>query len=277
MKSKKLFVDRIEIVGNTRTLDEVIRRELSVHEGDALNAYKIQKSIDKLKATEYFDEVQVREEEGSAEDKKVVVISVKEKESTAQVRFGLSANDSDGFGGFVSFVENNLMGTGRVLSTDIMWMQQNRGVKIDLSDPRFWGQNIGSGIRFGVSDINRKKFEGSLTRSIFIAPYIRYAINDKLVHKIGYSVSFNKRMFWNRSLNKWTDNLPEGPVKLDNGNTIEFRNRDIRGEEYGKYTNCELSSVLSYFDVDNPYDPKYGYDIYLTNAYSGSLERKSVV
>ena len=271
VKSKKVFVDRIEIVGNTRTLDEVIRRELSVHEGDALNAYKIQKSIDKLKAMEYFDEVQVREEDGSAEDKKVIVISVKEKESTAQIRFGLSVNDSDGFGGFVGFVENNLMGTGKVLSTDVMWMQQYRGVKVDLFDPRFLGQNIGAGINLGVNDVNRKKFEGSSTRSIFVAPYIRYAINDKLVHKIRYSVSFDKRMFWNRSLNKWTDNLPEKPMKLDNGNTIEFRNRDIRGEEYGRYTNCELSSVLSYFDVDDPYNPKYGYDISLTNAYSGLM------
>jgi len=269
VKSKKVFVDRIEIVGNTRTLDKVIRRELSVHEGDALNAYKIQRSVDKLKAMEYFDDVQVREEDGSAEDKKVIVVSVKEKDSTAQIRFGLSVNDSDGFGGFVGFVENNLMGTGKVLSTDMKWMQQYHGAKIDLFDPRFFDQNIGAGIKVGVSDINRKRFDRSNVRSFFITPYISYAINDHLRHRIGYSVSFNRRKFWNDSLKKWTNELADSYTIDDK--IVKFRNKDIRQEEYGKYTNCELSSVLTYFNVDNPFDPKYGYDISLTNAYSGLM------
>ena len=269
VKSPKVFVERIEIVGNTRTLDKVIRRELSVHEGDALNAYKIQKSIDKLKAMEYFDDVQVSEEDGSSDDKKVIVVSVKEKDSTAQIRFGLSVNDSDGFGGFVGFVENNLMGTGKVLSADVMWMQQYRGAKIDLFDPRFFDQNIGAGIKLGVSDINRKKFENAAVRSFYIGPYIRYAINENLVHRVGYSVSFNRRKFWNRDFNKWTTELPDSYTKDDR--IIKFRNKDIWQEEYGKYTNCELSSVLTYFDVDNPYDRRYGYDISLTNAYSGLM------
>ncbi|MBO4405894.1 MAG: outer membrane protein assembly factor BamA [Alphaproteobacteria bacterium] len=269
VKSQKVFVERIEIVGNTRTLDKVIRRELSVHEGDALNAYKIQRSIDRLKAMDYFDDVQVREEDGSSDDKKVIVVSVKEKDSTAQIRFGLSVNDSDGFGGFVGFIENNLMGTGKVLSADVMWMQQYHGAKIDLFDPRFFDQNIGAGIKLGVSDINRKKFENAAVRSFYVGPYIRYSINENLIHRIGYSVSFNRRKFWNRDFNKWTNELPDSYTKDDK--IIKFRNKDIWQEEYGKYTNCELSSVLTYFDVDNPYDRRYGYDISLTNAYSGLM------
>ncbi len=269
VKSSKVFVERIEIIGNTRTLDKVIRRELSVHEGDALNAYKIQRSIDKLKAMEYFDEVQVREENGSSDDKKVIVISVKEKDSTAQIKFGLSVNDSDGFGGFVGFVENNLMGTGKILSADVMWMQQYHGAKIDLFDPRFFDQHVGAGIKFGINDINRKKFENASVRSVYVSPYIRYAINENLVHRIGYSVSFNRRRFWNRDFNRWTNELPDSYTKDDK--IVRFKDKDIRQEEYGKYTNCELSSVLTYSDVDNPYDRKNGYDISLTNAYSGLM------
>ena len=269
VKNKKVFVDRIEIVGNTRTLDKVIRRELSVHEGDALNAYKIQRSVDKLKAMEYFDDVQVYEEDGSAEDKKVVVVSVKEKDSTAHIKFGLSVNDSDGFGGFVGFVENNLMGTGKVLSTEVMWMQQYHGAKIDLFDPRFFDQNIGAGIKFGINDTNRKKFENGEVRSVYISPYIRYAINENLIHRIGYSVSFNKRRFWNRDFNRWTSELPDWYPKDDK--IVRIKDKDIRREEYGNYTNCELSSVLTYSDVDNPYDRKNGYDVSLTNAYAGLM------
>ena len=101
IKRPKTFIERIEIIGNTRTLDRVIRREFTVHEGDALNIYKIQKTVEHLKNIGYFDDVQVSESQGSAEDKKVLVVSVKEKETTAQIRFGLNVSDADGFGGLI--------------------------------------------------------------------------------------------------------------------------------------------------------------------------------
>ena len=270
VKNRKVFVDRIEIEGNTRTLDKVIRRELSVHEGDALNNYKIQRSIDKLKALDYFEDVRVRQEDGSADDKKVVVISVKEKESTAQIKFGMSVNDSDGFGGFLGFAENNLMGTGKVLSADITWMQQHHGAKIDIYDPRFFDQHVGAGVGIGVMDVNRRRFESSSFRSVYIAPYIRYAINENLIHKLSYSVAYSKKMFWDREAKKWTS-TPDN-YKIDEKNRyVYIPNPDIKKEEYGKYTNCELSSVLKYYGSDNHYDPRYGYDISMTNAYSGLL------
>ena len=138
------------------------------------------------------------------------------------------------------------MGTGKVLSADVMWMQQYHGAKIDLFDPRFFDQNIGAGIKLGVSDINRKKFENAAVRSFYVGPYIRYSINENLIHRIGYSVSFNRRKFWNRDFNKWTNELPDSYTKDDK--IIKFRNKDIWQEEYGKYTNCELSSVLTYWE-----------------------------
>lgn len=269
VKGKKLFVDRIEIVGNTRTLDKVIRRNLSLHEGDALNAHKIKRSEDILKAMDIFEDVQVREKDGSADDKKTIVVSVKEKESTSQIKGGLSVSDSDGFGGFLGFDEYNLFGTGRIFSTEVMWMQQHHGASVSIFDPRFFDQNIGAGVKVGIADVNRKKFESSSLRSMYIMPYIRYRINENLYHKLGYSVSYCKKMFWNRELKEWTDNLPDSFSVGDK--TVKFKNKDIRQEEYGKYTNCELSSVLSYSDVDNPFEPKNGYDLAMTNAYSGLM------
>ncbi|MBE6446881.1 MAG: outer membrane protein assembly factor BamA [Alphaproteobacteria bacterium] len=266
---EKMFVERIDIIGNVRTLDRVIRRELSVHEGDALNVYKIQKSVDRLKGMDYFEDVQVDEEEGSAPDKRVVTVKVKEKDATAQLRFGLNMSDSDGIGGFLGVVENNLFGTGRMLAADIMWMQRYYGAKVDIFDPRFFDQYVGAGIKFGGGRTLRKKYERSATKTLFVSPYIRYAINEHLSHRVGYSASFNKKTFWNEEAQEWTDTLPES-YKVGNY-TYKFENRDMLQDEYGKYTTCELSSVLTYADVDNPYDPRYGYDISLTNAYAGIL------
>lgn len=266
---EKVFVERIDICGNVRTLDRVIRRELSVHEGDALNVYKIQRSVDRLKGMDYFEDVQIDEDDGSAPDKKIVTVKVKEKDATAQLRFGLNVSDQDGLGGFLGVVENNLFGTGRMLSADIMWMQRYYGAKVDLFDPRFFDQNVGAGLKIGGMKTLRKQFERASTKSLYVSPYIRYAINEHLSHRIGYSVSFNKKSFWNEEANEWTNTLPES---YNVGNyTYKFENREMLQEEYGRYTTCEISSVLAYADVDNPYEPRYGYDIALTNAYAGLM------
>jgi outer membrane protein insertion porin family len=255
----KAFIERIEIVGNYRTLDRVIRREFSVHEGDAYNVYKIQRTIERLKSIGYFDDVQVSDSDGSAEDKKVLVVSVKEKENTAQFRFGLNVSDADGFGGFIGFVENNLRGTGRTLSADIFWMQKYYGCKFNIFDPHFMDKNFGAGLAVGAHQYDRKNIDRSITKSAYLSPYVRYAITENIVHRIGYTVSYNDRRWWDKGsgslLNKIPFNVP-GYLNLTS-------------DEYGRYICSEVSSVLSYDKTDNPYNPRGGYDISLTNSYAG--------
>jgi outer membrane protein insertion porin family len=250
----KAFIERIEIVGNRRTLDRVIRREFSVHEGDALNVYKVQKTIERLKGIGYFDEVEISEEEGSAEDKKVLVVSVKEKESTAQVRFGLNVSDADGFGGFIGFVEHNLFGTGRVFSADIHWMQRYYGAKVDIYDPRFMDQNFGAGLGIGGNTYDRKNIDQSVVKNVYVAPYIRYAITENLFHTIRYTLSRNNRT----------------RKEKDKARKIE-KITLLMAEEYGKYTGGEISSTLLYDKTDNSYDPRNGYELSMTNSYSGII------
>jgi len=120
-----------------------------------------------------------------------------------------------------------------------------------------------------VTDVNRKKFESSSFRSIYIAPYIKYAINENLIHKLSYSVAYSKKMFWDRERKKWTS-TPSN-YTTEKNRYVYIPNPEIKKEEYGKYTKCELSSVLKYYGCDNHYDPRYGYDISMTNAYSGLL------
>jgi outer membrane protein insertion porin family len=254
----KIFIERIEIVGNLKTLDKVIRREFSIHEGDAYNVYKIQRTVERLKAIGYFDDVQVNDASGSANDKKVLVVSVKEKESTAQLRFGLNVSDANGFGGFIGLVEHNLMGTGRVLNADVFWMQKYYGCKLNVFDPYFMDNNFGAGISVGAHQYNRKNIDQSVTKSAFLSPYIRYGITENLGHRIVYTVSSNNRRWWDRKAEKLYDRIPD----------------DIEGvylmkDEYGKYVCSEVASILSYDKTDNSYEPSKGYDLSLMNAYAG--------
>lgn len=256
----KAFLDRIEIVGNTKTLDNVIRREFTVHEGDALNIYKIQSTVERLKNIGYFDDVEITELDGSAEDKKVLLVSVKEKESTAQIRFGLNVSDADGFGGLFGFSEHNLMGTGRSLSAEAFWMQRYYGCKFDLFDPRFMDQNFGAGLTVGAHCYDRKNVDQSITRSAFISPYVRYAITDHVFHTIRYTISRNNRRWWNRDEKKSYNSVPD----------LE-KDVVLMKDEYGSYTCGEIASILVYDQTDNPYDPRNGYELSMTNAYAGLI------
>jgi outer membrane protein insertion porin family len=254
----KVFIERIEIVGNSRTLDRVIRREFFVHEGDAYNVYKIQRTVERLKAMGYFDDVQISDTDGSADDKKVLIVSVKEKESTAQFRFGLNVSDADGFGGFVGVVENNLMGTGRTLSADIFWMQRYYGCKMNIFDPYFMDKNFGAGLRIGAHQCNRKNIDLSVTKSAYVSPYIRYRITENISHTIAYTISFNDRRWWDKEAGKLCDKVPDDAKAV-------YLMRD----EYGRYVCSEVSSILSYDKTDNPYEPRAGYSLALTNTYAG--------
>lgn len=258
VKRPKEFVEKIEIVGNMKTVDRVIRREFSIHEGDAYNAYKIKDTIDNLKCMEYFDDVQVTETKGSADDKKILIVNVKEKESTAQFRFGLNVSDADGFGGFVGFVENNLMGTGRVLTTDVFWMQRYYGCKLGIYDPKFMDQNFGAGLNIGASSYNRKKVDHSITKSAYISPFIKYGITPHLTHRIGYTVSFNDKKWHDHCTGKMHNKVP------DNAGYAP-----LIKEEFGRYIMSEIASTLFYNQTDNFYDPRNGYSLSLMNAYAG--------
>ena len=254
----KAFIERIEIVGNSRTLDKVIRREFSVHEGDAYNAYKIQRAVERLKAIGYFDDVQASDTDGSTKDKKILTILIKEKENAMQFRFGLNVNDSDGFGGFIGVVENNFMGTGRICSADIFWMQKCYGCKASVFDPCFMDKNFGAGLRIGAYQSNRKNVDQSVTKSAYLSQYIRYSITERIGHMIAYTISFNDRRWWDRTESKLHNKVP------DNVNGIY-----LMKDEFGRYITSEISSILSYDKTDNLYDPRSGYDLALTNTYAG--------
>ncbi|MDR1375614.1 MAG: outer membrane protein assembly factor BamA [Holosporaceae bacterium] len=256
----KAFIERIEIVGNTRTLDRVIRREFTVHDGDALNVYKIQKTVEHLRNMEYFDDVQISDSPGSAEDKKVLVVAVKEKESTAHVRFGLNVSDADGFGGLLGVVENNMMGTGNSVSADIFWMQKYYGCKVSVFNPRFMDKNFGAGLALGFHRYNRKNVDQSITKSAYVSPFVSYKIREDLTHRISYTVSINDRRWWSKSENKLYEKVP------DNVQESTYLMKD----EYGKYVCGELSSTLFYNKTDNSYYPRGGYDVSLTNSYAGA-------
>ena len=100
-------VEEIKITGNTRTKDKVIRREIKVLPGEQFNGAKLKRSIENLRDLNYFDEVNVQPEEGSAPDKANISFDVKEKDHTGNLLVGAGYSTVDDFVGFLSIEQTN--------------------------------------------------------------------------------------------------------------------------------------------------------------------------
>ncbi len=114
-KGPQVYLERIAIKGNTRTRDKVIRREMGLKEGDLFNLMSLRRSGYRLRRLGYFEEVDFKTRDGSAEDKMVLDVKIKEK-ATGIFNFGFGYSTDDGFVIMASIAETNLFGRGQQVS-----------------------------------------------------------------------------------------------------------------------------------------------------------------
>ncbi|WP_332701627.1 outer membrane protein assembly factor BamA [Devosia sp.] len=141
----RLYVERINITGNTKTRDFVIRRELEFAEGDAFNRALVVRGRKNIDALGFFSSVNVTTGPGSAADRVVVNIAVTE---TSTGEYGATAGYStqDGILGEVSLTERNFLGRGQYLRAAIGASQSGRTFDFSFTEPRFMGLKVATGV-----------------------------------------------------------------------------------------------------------------------------------
>ncbi|MGQ0526780.1 MAG: outer membrane protein assembly factor BamA [Alphaproteobacteria bacterium] len=144
-ETPRVFVERINVEGNMRTLDKVVRREMQLSEGDPFVKSKLARSEQKIRDLDYFESVDVDVKQGSAPDKTVVDVKIAEK-STGELSVGAGFSTSDGPLADFRIRERNLLGRGQdlVLATTIA----GKRTEFDLSftEPYFMGREISAGV-----------------------------------------------------------------------------------------------------------------------------------
>jgi outer membrane protein insertion porin family len=141
----RVYVERIDIIGNGTTLDTVIRRELRLSEGDAFNQVLLDRSRQRVRGLGFFKEVEVEDRPGSQPDRAVVQVKV-EEQSTGELAFGLGYSNSDAYQFDISITQRNLRGRGQFLRFRIQASSNQRSVDIRFTEPRFLGRNIAAGL-----------------------------------------------------------------------------------------------------------------------------------
>ncbi len=150
----RVFVERINISGNVRTLDRVIRREFQLVEGDAFNAAKLRRSRQRVEKLGFFKSVKVDKTEGATSDKTVINVDVKEQ-STGSLSFGAGFSTDAGVLGNVQLRERNLLGRGQDLKLNFSVSTQRQQIDLSFTEPYFLGRNLSAGIDLFKTETNR--------------------------------------------------------------------------------------------------------------------------
>jgi outer membrane protein insertion porin family len=141
----RAYIGRIDIAGNFRTLDAVIRREFRVAEGDPYSKVLVEAGRQRLIKLGYFKDIKITKEAGPTPDRVDLMLQVQE-EQTGQLAFSAGYSSTQGVIGEVSYTERNLMGTGQYLEVKLSGSFSGDGAfTVSWTEPRFLGQNIAFG------------------------------------------------------------------------------------------------------------------------------------
>jgi outer membrane protein insertion porin family len=141
----RAYIERINIIGNTRTRDYVIRRELDVSEGDPYNRALLDRAERRIKNLNFFKDVKITSEPGSAPDRVVVNINLTEQ-STGDFSIMGGYSTAQGWMVEASVSERNLLGTGRFAKASATYGEYIRAAELDYVEPYFLDQRVGAGV-----------------------------------------------------------------------------------------------------------------------------------
>src|SRR6056297_1925955 len=146
-RGPRVFVERIDIVGNTTTLDRVIRRQFDVVEGDPFNPRAIRQAADRIRALRFFSDVDVNAREGSRPDQVVIETDVEET-TTGSVSIGASFSTNSGLGLQLGFSERNFIGRGQELTANILASADRVNYNLSFIEPAFLSRDVALGLDF---------------------------------------------------------------------------------------------------------------------------------
>lgn len=175
-RGPRIFVERIDIEGNTTTLDRVIRRQFDSVEGDPFNPRDIRESAERIRALNYFENADVDAREGSSPEQVVIDVDVVEK-PTGSLNFGGSFSNNDGIGVAISFNEENFLGRGQKLRLNISTASEANRYGIDFIEPALLGRDVALGIKLDYSERN-SSFNEFDTENLVFRPSLTFPVSE---------------------------------------------------------------------------------------------------
>jgi len=221
----RVFVERIEIIGNVRTQDKVIRREFQLIEGDAFNSSKLRRSRQRIQNLGFFESINVERMQGSAKDKAIVKVDVQEQ-STGQLTFGAGFSSSAGIMGDIGISEKNFLGQGQEVALKLRIASLASEIDLSFTEPYFLDREIRAG--FDVFHMTRDLQDTSSynTKNTGFGLRAGYKITDFLRQDWGYNLRFEKLEDISSSASSSIKNANANQSTSQIAHTITYDERD---------------------------------------------------
>ena len=253
----RVYIERIDIVGNDRTRDFVIRREFDISEGDAFSQAGVQKTKERLDNLGFFERVDISTRPGSTPDRVVVVVRVDDK-ATGEFSIGGGFSSVDGAIANIKFSEKNFLGRGQYFAISAGLGTDDQEYKLAFTEPYFLGYRLSAG--FEISQLISDSTSNKAYSQNATAGALRFGVplTDNLNATVYYS--FNAS-----DITIPTSLLDTVGVQGDTGNEISAAIAPWQDDWLASI----VGYTLVYSDVDNPKSPREGIRASLNQGFAG--------
>lgn len=248
-KSQPIFIRQINISNNLKTEDKVIRREFKISEGDMYNSEYLERAERNLRNLDYFEKLSVNVTPTEQPDQYDVDVNVQEK-STSSIGFDLGYNTAAGPFGRLSFIETNLIGSGKMLNAGVHVGRKSMSYSIGITEPYLFDKDLSLGVNFFKNDVGRggalfDQEQSYSLNSIGATTTLGYNVADDLTHSIDYTIKKDSL----------TSPAPDSSKFLK--------------EQMGKFVTSAVGHTLTYDKTDSRIIPKNGYILSGSQEYAG--------
>ena len=260
-QTPRVYVERIDITGNTSTRDKVIRREFRLNEGDAFNAQKVKRSQDRIKSLGYFDEkFEIKQSEGSAPDRIVLGANVTEK-PTGQLSLSGGYSSLERFVIQLGLSQNNFLGKGQSFNASVNWSLYSKSATVGWSDPYFLDKPILFGVQLFRQDYSSFNYIGNNRNTTY----------KQLTTGGALSFGFPLNEYWNLGTRY---RLSQDNISLDkstfytNGKCDTIKAGSYLCEEIGNRITSLVGWSTLYDDTDGVH-PTHGQQATISQDFAG--------
>ncbi|WP_082738941.1 outer membrane protein assembly factor BamA [Aliiruegeria sabulilitoris] len=266
-RGPRIFVERIDIEGNTTTLDRVVRRQFDVAEGDPFNAREIRQGADRIRALGFFKDAQVEARQGSSSDLVVVDVNVEEA-PTGSLGFGASYGTSDGLGFNFSFTERNFLGRGQSLSAGLGITGSTSTFNFNFVEPAFLGRDVA----FGLSAYYRKTEQDNSSYDTDLGqfePSLTFPLTD--FSRLGLRATYDYGKL--HGVEDGTDDTDDDGDSDDDVSSYILQQE----EEMGPLSSFSVGYSYIYDTITNGLDPRSGVYLRFRQDFGGREDGASFV
>ena len=275
----RVYVERIDIQGNTQTLDRVIRREIRVAEGDQYNPVQLDNAKNRIRSLGFFnpEKVEVVDEPGSTPDRTVVKVKV-EEQATGELAFSAGFSSQDAFLFSASAQQRNFRGRGQFLSARIQTTSRQQDIEFRFTEPKFQDRNLAVGADLFVTQSDYFDLAGFQNSIVGAGARLLFPLSDTDQLHLRYRL---------RNDNLQLDELQAGETndgtKTDCATTAFFRSSlcDQRGDRLTSSIgySIQMNRANDYLEPTRGFNINFSQDIaglggdvnYLRNEFEGTM------